>query len=58
MERKLLTRRQVVELWQKNKKYMNYYVCPNCRDLLQKEYDGYKCTNEECGIKGSVWKPE
>jgi hypothetical protein len=31
----LLTRREVIKLWQKQKdKFLDTYCCPNCRDLL------------------------
>jgi tRNA(Ile2) C34 agmatinyltransferase TiaS len=45
----LLTRKQVIDLWLKNKQHLNSYCCPNCRDILISEGNHkYKCKNSEC----------
>ena len=46
----LLTRRQVIEIWNKQKdEFLDSYVCPNCRDILTKHEDGiYECENPNC----------
>lgn len=52
---KALTRNQVIALWNKNKLYLNHFVCPDCRDVLAEiEFEGgtYEwalgCNNEQC----------
>jgi hypothetical protein len=46
---KILTRRQVIELWQKNERYLDSYCCSNCRDILIKlDAKKYKCDNSQC----------
>ena len=48
---KLLTRKEIIELWQKQgENYLNQLCCPNCRDILIKEYGKYSCENMLCGI--------
>lgn len=44
---KLLTRKQVIELWSKqSEEALNNYVCPNCRDILLKIDDNtYYCSS-------------
>ena len=33
----------------KDEKYLDYYCCPSCRDLLHKAKDKkYFCKNEQC----------
>lgn len=45
----MLTRREVIELWEKNEKHLDLYVCSNCRDLMYKmDVNKYVCRNEEC----------
>ena len=48
-----LTRKEVIKEWNKNKHNHNYYVCPNCRDLLHRKDTLDKgiviqCNNEQC----------
>ena len=46
---KLLTRQEVIDCWGKNDKYLNFYVCPSCRDILTKLSDGkLLCGNVDC----------
>lgn len=52
---KLLTRRQVIEAWNKSEKYLDYYVCPCCRDIMRKITDTkYACHNHTCSNDGIV----
>jgi len=50
MKRKLLTRREVIDLWlTQSPDFLDSYVCPNCRDILDKKDDNiYFCSNPEC----------
>lgn len=45
---RLLTRREIIDIWQKqSKEFLNTYCCKNCRDLLyetKKENEWY-CKN-------------
>lgn len=47
---KLLTRRQIIETWERVPDYLDYYCCPECRDILtisgNNEY--LNCTNPSC----------
>jgi len=46
---KLLKRKEVIELWQSGtKKYLDYYCCPDCRDVLKKAGDTLSCANMAC----------
>jgi hypothetical protein len=48
-ELKVLTRREIVDLWEKQPGcILDSYCCPGCRDILS-EIDGvYKCDNILC----------
>ena len=46
---KTMTRRQVIEAWNIDDRYHDYYVCPDCRDILTKYADGnLRCSNDKC----------
>ena len=49
---KLLKRKEIIEMWKKqDQKFLNYYCCPDCRDLLQtdKHNNNYLiCKNPVC----------
>jgi hypothetical protein len=46
---KLLTRRQIIEEWQKQSDEMlDSFCCPKCRDILYEYADRYFCENEYC----------
>lgn len=47
---KLMTRGEVIDAWEKNGQFLNWYVCPNCRDILSMHQDGrhFKCMNSNC----------
>lgn len=46
---KLLTRRQVMEIWaEQSDELLDTYTCPKCRDLLYKKNNVYFCNNIEC----------
>jgi hypothetical protein len=50
---KLLTRNEVIDLWQHQKNdYKNQYVCPSCRDILSKTdtENVYFCNNPFCAM--------
>ncbi len=48
----LQTRKNVIDIWLKQSDdLLNSYVCPNCRDILEKsrtKKDTYYCVNEDC----------
>lgn len=47
----LLTRREIIEIWQgQNKELLDMFCCPNCRDILQgtDEQNVLKCLNAKC----------
>lgn len=49
-----MTRREVIEAWNKNEKYHDFYVCPNCRDILTIVDDKYlTCLNSKCNNQNS-----
>lgn len=46
---RLLTRRQIIEEWNKQTDEMlDSKCCPVCRDLLHEYGDRYFCENREC----------
>jgi hypothetical protein len=46
---KLLTRRQIMEEWNKQSDEMlDSFCCPNCRDILHELDDRYFCKNKHC----------
>ena len=46
---KLLTRRQIIEIWQQQPDEMlDSFCCPICRDILHEVSDRYFCLNEDC----------
>ena len=45
---KLLTRQEIINIWLKNSRHLNYKCCPNCRNILVKEDDTYYCSNLSC----------
>jgi hypothetical protein len=50
-----LTRRQVIEEWQKNNQFLDYYCCTNCRDILIKfGDDSLRCKNPGCDLMNST----
>jgi len=55
MKQRLLNRRQIIELWQKNyfkDVYFDRPCCPDCRDIMSKEIlftqEGFVCANYKC----------
>jgi hypothetical protein len=55
MEIKLLTRRDIIKIWQKSNSYLDSYCCPNCRDILSKISDHkYVCENFHCNISNNI----
>jgi len=55
--RKLLTRQDIVKLWQSQpQEYLNSYCCPYCRDILHGIEDKLVCKNHMC--KGTSIKHE
>ena len=46
---KLLTRRQIIDIWKEQPDNMlDSYCCPNCRDLLDEDENTYFCSNVYC----------
>lgn len=46
---KVLTRREVIEAWNKDDRYHDFYVCPDCRDILSLNNDSVlQCKNPNC----------
>ena len=47
---KLLTRKEIIEIWRRQTKDMKaQYCCPSCRDILTKLKDGkFVCDNQSC----------
>ena len=46
---RLLTRRQIIEMWQKQPSEMlDSYCCPQCRNILLHYVDRYICENRDC----------
>jgi hypothetical protein len=46
---KLLTRRQIIEEWNKQSdKMKDSKCCPACRDILDEYRDGFICMNRKC----------
>ncbi len=45
----VMTRRQVIEAWNHDDRYHDYYSCPDCRNILTKQIDGnLRCANDMC----------
>jgi len=52
---RLFTRREVIEIWLKQKdEDLDTYVCPHCRDLLFKKGETYFCNNFDCSYYGET----
>lgn len=49
-EFKLLTRQEVMDMWNKSlKEYKDSYCCPSCRDILTIDEEGrFHCENDLC----------
>lgn len=51
----LLKRKDIIQSWEEaNKKYMDYYCCPSCRDLLfpvEGKSNIFQCKNHFCKIE-------
>jgi len=46
---KLLTRRELIEIWQqRSSEKLDMYCCPYCRDILYEEEYRFVCTNPKC----------
>jgi uncharacterized protein YbaR (Trm112 family) len=46
-----LRRNEIIRLWQSSEKYLDYFCCPDCRDVLEEvEDDKYllECHNDNC----------
>ena len=55
---KLLTRRQIIEIWNKQPDEMlDSKCCPKCRSLLHEYGDRYFCENDNCN-QGYILKDE
>lgn len=52
---KALTRKQIMDAWNKDDKYHDHYVCPHCRDLLYGNTANYVlfCDNGMCENKAT-----
>lgn len=47
--KRLLTRREVIELWSNPEScFLDYFVCPDCRDILFLGPKGLECRNHSC----------
>jgi hypothetical protein len=46
----LLTRREVIEIWNRHPDYLDWYTCPNCRDILfiTDKINVFTCMNDKC----------
>ena len=42
------TRNQIIDIWREDKKHLNFYVCPDCHDILTSMYNSLYCMNKEC----------
>lgn len=46
---RLLTRRQIIEEWNKQRdEYLDSLCCPVCRNILEEHPDRYICFNDNC----------
>ena len=44
-----LRRKEIIEAWQRDRRYLDDYCCPDCRDILLENSDGnLECTNQTC----------
>ena len=58
MKTKLLTRKEIIEIWNdQSEDFLNSYCCPNCRDILynhpyqlmlEVSEEHYFCHNRDC----------
>ena len=49
MAKKLLTRREIIDIWQAQRdEFLDLLCCPFCRDILYKDDKGYYCPNQMC----------
>lgn len=50
---KAYTRQQVIDIWERmTEETKNLFTCPNCRDILTKDRDVLRCTNNDCCFTG------
>jgi len=55
---KLLTRKQIIDIWlEQPDEMLNTVCCPQCRNLLHEFSDRYFCENENC-TQGYILKSE
>jgi len=46
---KALRRKEIIEAWQKNPRFLEMFCCPDCRDILLENSDGdLQCINQRC----------
>ena len=43
-----MTRREVIKAWENDDRYHDFFVCPDCRDILKKCGDELECQNNTC----------
>jgi hypothetical protein len=56
--KRVLTRREVIEEWNKSSEYLDSFCCPNCRDILFKDNDTgeLECRNILCKYGEEVFR--
>ena len=48
-ERDVLTRKEIIEVWDLDKRYHDYFCCPECRSILTLRSNGLLfCENTHC----------
>jgi hypothetical protein len=57
---KLFTRREIIEFWNRHPERLDWFVCPNCRDLLfpTDTTNEFKCMNDKCFNYERILKKE
>lgn len=52
-ERLVMSRAEIMDVWQKQTTQLNDPCCPNCRDLLFRNINGdFYCENPLCAMPG------
>jgi hypothetical protein len=47
-----LRRKEIIEAWQKNPRFLEDFCCPECRDILvENSYGNLECINQTCDNK-------
>lgn len=47
-KRDVLKRSETIDAWNNDKRWHDYFCCPNCRDVLGKEENYLRCNNGAC----------